>query len=555
MDDQARIALQKQLAQLEQQFGERLQGDLAELGMLAADLQHNRATGRRRQLMLSIRERLHRLAGAAGTFGFAKLGERARQLEQRADRWLDSAKPGSRAVEAFARALQQLAGQTPGQERAAAELPDHHDEPAPGCRIYLLEADPAAASNMALTLRNFGYLVSQWQDFAALQDAVADEPPDALIASVQHDSELEALAALQQGLEHPLPMLVIHERIDFTSQLAAVRAGAQGFFTRPLDITQLENSLERCLDRQQGEPFRVLIVDDDAELAARYSLVLRNAQMQVQILTEPTRVLETMHSFNPEVLLLDVNMPECSGPELAQMIRLHDEWLRVTIIYLSAETDTHRQMAALLKAGDDFITKPISDNALVAAVYSHAQRARSLSTALARDSLTGLLKHADIKEQLALEVQRATRSGKPASVVMLDLDHFKRVNDTYGHAAGDNVIRALANLLRQRLRRIDSLGRYGGEEFVAVLPECTALQAQRIFDEIRVRFAALNFNGGDGEEFYVTFSAGICQTDGHTASGVLLELADQALYAAKHKGRNQVQIAAAVKEAQRANRR
>jgi diguanylate cyclase (GGDEF)-like protein len=544
MDDHARVALQEQLAQLEQQFGERLQADLADLGKLAAELQHNRAPGHRRQLMLGIRERLHRLAGAAGTFGFAKLGERARQLEQRADRWLDSAKPGSRAVETYARALLQLASETPGQEREGApELPEHHEEPAPGCRIYLLEADPAAASSMVLTLRNFGYLVSQWQDFAALQDAVADEPPDALIVSVQHDSELESLAALQQGLEHPLPLLVIHERIDFTSQLAAVRAGAQGFFIRPLDITQLENSLERCLDRQQGEPFRVLIVDDDAELATRYSLVLRNAQMQVQILTEPTQVLETMRSFNPEVLLLDVNMPDCSGPELAQMIRLHDEWLRVTIIYLSAETDTHRQMAALLKAGDDFITKPISDNALVAAVYSHAQRARSLSTALARDSLTGLLKHADIKEQLALEVQRATRSGKPASVVMLDLDHFKRVNDTYGHAAGDNVIRALANLLRQRLRRIDSLGRYGGEEFVAVLPECTALQARRIFDEIRVRFAALSFKAGDHHEFHSSFSAGISETDGHSASGVLLERADNALYAAKHGGRNQVHIA------------
>lgn len=542
MDEQVRLALQEQLAQLEQQFGERLQGDLADLGTLATELQHNRAPGNRRQLMLGIRERLHRLAGAAGTFGFAKLGERARQLEQRADRWLDSAKPGSRAVESFSRALQQLASQTPGQERAAAELPDHHDEPAPGCRIYLLEADPVAGCSMALTLRNFGYLVSQWQDFAALQQAVATEPPDALIVSVQHDSELESVASLQQGLDHPLPLLVIHERIDFTSQLAAVRAGAQGFFSRPLDITQLENSLERCLDRQQGEPFRVLIVDDDAELAARYSLVLRNSQMQVQTLTEPTQVLETMRSFNPEVLLLDVNMPGCSGPELAQMIRLHDEWLRVTIIYLSAETDVQRQMAALLKAGDDFITKPISDTALVASVYSHAQRARSLSTALARDSLTGLLKHADIKEQLALEVQRATRSGKPASVVMLDLDHFKHVNDTYGHAAGDNVIRALANLLRQRLRRIDSLGRYGGEEFVAVLPECTALQARRIFDEIRVRFAALSFYGGDSQEFYVTFSAGICQTDGHTAAGVLLERADQALYVAKHKGRNLVQV-------------
>ncbi|WP_313239054.1 diguanylate cyclase [Stutzerimonas kunmingensis] len=543
MDDRARLALQEQLAQLEQQFGERLQADLTDLAALAQDLQQTRATASRRLVMLSIRERLHRLAGAAGTFGFAKLGERARQLEQRADRWLDSAKPGSRAAEAFARAVLQLAGETPGQERdGAAELPEHHEEPAPGCRIYLMKADPVAGASMAVTLRNFGYLVSQWPNFAALQAAVADELPDALIVSVQQDSDFDALAALQQGLEQPLPLLVIHDRADFASQLAAVRAGAQGFFVRPLDITQLENSLERCLDRQQGEPFRVLIVDDDAELAARYSLVLRNAQMQVQILTEPTRVLETMRSFNPEVLLLDVNMPDCSGPELAQMIRLHDEWLRVTIIYLSAETDTHRQMAALLKAGDDFITKPISDTALVAAVYSHAQRARSLSTALARDSLTGLLKHADIKEQLALEVQRTTRTGKPASVVMLDLDHFKQINDTYGHAAGDNVIRALANLLRQRLRRIDSLGRYGGEEFVAVLPECSALQARRIFDEIRVRFAALSFNAGD-QEFRVTFSAGICETDGQSASGLLLEHADQALYVAKHNGRNQVQIA------------
>ncbi|HAV05724.1 MAG TPA: diguanylate cyclase, partial [Pseudomonas sp.] len=102
MDERARLALQEQLTQLEQQFGERLQADLAELATLARDLQQTRATGSRRQLMLSVRERLHRLAGAAGTFGFASLGDNARQLEQRADRWLDSAKPGSRAADAFA---------------------------------------------------------------------------------------------------------------------------------------------------------------------------------------------------------------------------------------------------------------------------------------------------------------------------------------------------------------------------------------------------------------------------------------------------------------------
>jgi diguanylate cyclase (GGDEF)-like protein len=212
----------------------------------------------------------------------------------------------------------------------------------------------------------------------------------------------------------------------------------------------------------------------------------------------------------------------------------------VPIVYLSAETDNNRQMNALIKAGDDFLTKPISDNALIAAVFSRAQRARLLSNALSRDSLTGLLKHGDIKEQVGIELERAQRSGKPASVAMLDIDFFKKVNDSYGHAAGDNVIRALANLLRQRLRRVDSLGRYGGEEFLVVLPDCPAEQARRILDEIRQRFAELHFIAGE-QQFSVTLSAGIASTrDDSAQANDLLERADRALYAAKHGGRNQV---------------
>uniref|UniRef100_UPI002611C34E GGDEF domain-containing protein n=2 Tax=unclassified Pseudomonas TaxID=196821 RepID=UPI002611C34E len=112
--------------------------------------------------------------------------------------------------------------------------------------------------------------------------------------------------------------------------------------------------------------------------------------------------------------------------------------------------------------------------------------------------------------------------------------------DSYGHVAGDNVIRALANLLRQRLRRVDSLGRYGGEEFLVVLPDCPADQALRILDEIRQRFAELHFIA-DGSEFSVTLSAGIASTEQDAQdAGELLERADRALYAAKHGGRNQV---------------
>lgn len=536
-------ALQHQLQALTDKFAERVREDLAELARLAEQLPDRYEHEQRREGMLDIRERLHRLAGSAGTFGFSTLGEQALLLEHRAERWLDAARPSGQALSEFVQAVGQwVADEQDGAPACVlVEAPDVLGLQPAGCRVYLLERDPEAGRQMCQTLSNFGYEVLLFPEVALLQAALKGLRPDALIAS-HYEGELAAVTELQQNLEHPMPLLVISQHIDFASQLAAVRAGAQGYFIRPVDITKLENSLEHCLNRQLSEPYRILIIDDDDDLATRYSLVLRNSQMLVQTLNDPSDLFETMRSFNPEVLLLDVNMPGCSGPELAQMIRLNPEWLRVTIIYLSAETDINRQMAALLKAGDDFITKPISDNALIAAVYSHAQRARSLSTALARDSLTGLLKHADIKEQVSLEAQRAVRNSTPTSVVMLDLDHFKQVNDQYGHASGDNVIRSLANLLRQRLRRIDSLGRYGGEEFVAVLPNCTADQARQVLDQIRQRFAALSFHAGE-RTFSVTLSAGISQTDGNVEPGVLLELADQALYAAKHNGRNQVQIA------------
>jgi diguanylate cyclase (GGDEF)-like protein len=541
-------ALQQHLQQLGQQFAERLRQELPQLAQQAGQLL-DAAGNERQRLLQALRDQLHRLAGSAGTFGFVQLGQQARELEQQAERWLERLQRQQQGLGEFVAALQQLGsqplaatavGEAPRPTRKAVRSDD-------GSRyIYILEEEAAAGESMRLTLNNFGYRAEHFNSIAGLDAALQQHLPDALIVDVNLPGEscsgLDYAARLQQRLDTPLPLLVLTQQDDFATQLQAVRAGALGFFAKPVDIPQLESRLERCFAQQHGEPYRVLIVDDDQDLASRYSLVLRGAGMLVEVLREPAQIFAHLRDFNPEVVLLDVNMPDCTGPELAQIIRCNDDWLRIPIIYLSAETDIAKQMSALIKAGDDFVTKPISDNALVATVFSRAQRARLLSNALARDSLTGLLKHGDIKEQVAIELERALRSGDRASVAMLDIDHFKRVNDSHGHAAGDNVIRALANLLRQRLRRIDSLGRYGGEEFLAVLPDCPPEQARLILDEIRQRFAELRFIA-EGGEFSCTLSAGIAGTDVHSDAEQLRERADKALYAAKHGGRNQVRLA------------
>ncbi len=540
--------LQQRLQQLSGAFAQRLQDELPALGRNAERLQHAADPQEQQQHLQTLRDQLHKLAGAAGTFGFSSLGQRARELEQAADQWLETLQQEQQSLQDFSRSLQQLARQQFQAEHSqepATRSSRNSPRPNSSARsIYILEDQRSIGENMRLTLNNFGYQAEHFTRIDELDAALQQQLPDALIVDVNLPDEaltgLEYAANLQQRLDEPLPLLVITTQDDFATHLQAVRVGALGFFTKPVDIPQLENRLERCFAQQHGEPYRVLIIDDDRELASRFSLILRGANMLVEMLHEPAEIFDRMRSFNPEVVLLDVSMPGCTGPELAQIIRLNDDWLRVPIVYLSAETDITRQMNALIKAGDDFVTKPISDNALVAAVFSRAQRARLLSNALSRDSLTGLLKHADIKEQAAIELERAQRSGKPASVAMLDIDFFKKVNDSYGHAAGDNVIRALANLLRQRLRRIDSLGRYGGEEFLVVLPDCPAEQARRILDEIRQRFAELHFIAS-GQQFSVTLSAGIAATDEAPASADdLLDRADRALYGAKHGGRNRV---------------
>jgi len=178
----------------------------------------------------------------------------------------------------------------------------------------------------------------------------------------------------------------------------------------------------------------------------------------------------------------------------------------------------------------------------VAAVRQRAERARRLNLQMSTDSLTGLLKNAKLKEQLAIELLRARRARTSLAFVMLDIDHFKRINDTYGHLSGDRVIKSLAHLLKQRLRRSDSIGRYGGEEFSAIMPDCGLAVAGDVVEDIRRRFAGLRFGQSDAE-FSVTLSAGIATFPDLDDPEALIRAADAALYAAKQGGRNRVCLA------------
>jgi len=230
-------------------------------------------------------------------------------------------------------------------------------------------------------------------------------------------------------------------------------------------------------------------------------------------------------------------MPECSGMELAKLIRQQDAYISIPIVFLSTENNVNKQLAALGLGGDDFLTKPITDKHLVLSVAARVQRARQLSDLMSQDSLTGLLKHTHIKQQLETELSRAKRLGSTLSYVMIDIDHFKKVNDTYGHMTGDRVIKSLSRMLQHRLRKTDSIGRYGGEEFALVLPDTDINNAKIIVEEIQKQFSEIKFLYKD-EEFNVTLSAGIASFPAIEKGAAINMAADKALYKAKNQGRN-----------------
>ena len=492
----------------------------------------------------------HSLAGSGSTFGYPALGEIARSAEQLLKAWLqDESAPDSKQraqLEKLLGKLHQAAAIHPAGKREgpALELAVHQkaaNEEQP--LVYLIEDDAALADELALQLLHFGYRIEVFPGIEGVADAVAAQRPDAFIADINlPDGDMAGVNLLddiQKRYGPNLPVVFISTHNDFDARLAAVRAGGEAYFVKPLEIAPLIDRLDQLTRGEEMPAYRILAIDDDQVLVAHHALLLRQAGMEVHTVTRAEEIMETLADFKPELILMDVYMPSCSGLELAKLIRQQEAYLGIPIVFLSSETDLDKQGKAMHMGGDDFLTKPIEEQHLVSSVSMRVERARILNALMVQDSLTGLFKHTMIKEQLADELSRSKREHTPLSFAMIDIDKFKNINDRYGHLMGDRVIKSLARLLKQRMRKSDRVGRYGGEEFAVVLPNCEPAAAVKMLDRIRRDFSELHFQH-DGKDFSVTFSAGISSYPALDAAETINQAADEALYEAKQQGRNRV---------------
>lgn len=536
--------IQVQLAALRTTYATQLHTKLRQVELL---WQRYQASEQRDEILATLLDTVHRLSGSGATFGFSGLSKAAQNLEL-ALRLLAPSEPGhdnqQRRADELVQALLQSVEQPDNQDFPAVHaLAAGTSNIANGRQIFLFADDLVMAKDLAAQIGYFGYTVRFFIHHADLAAAVRLQQPAAIVidtALSQADlSDAQAIYTLQQDYAQEIPVVFISAHGDLMARLSAVRAGGKAYLTKPVDIGSLVEQLDILTDARVQEPYRILIVEDSRQLARYYTIVLEHAGMVTLTVTNPLEVMQPLNEFRPDLILMDVYMPGCSGLDLAKVIRQQEAFLGTPIVFLSAETNLNRQLAAMSLGGDDFLTKPIKPDHLVSAVASRAERSRMLRSFMVRDSLTGLLNHTATKEQLDRELARAMRNGSSLSLAMIDIDRFKQVNDTYGHLVGDQVLKSLSRLLRQRLRQSDIVGRYGGEEFAVILPDTDGYTALAVLDAIREGFGQIRQRAGQ-QTFAVSFSCGIADFPSYSNTGELIDGADRMLYEVKARGRNQV---------------
>ncbi len=531
-------SLQAQLKVLRQNFIDNLPARLE--GLESGLAKWRQSLGE--QELSEFHRAVHSLTGAGATFGCDELSDVARELEQQLVN-PELAKQLDVVEDLLAKVRHAIQNVEPG-DAMETEVPYARIQvPVKGRLVYILEDEEEASRNLALQLDHFGYEAEWFTTAEALSNAVQEKKPSLIVADIMlpegGQAGINMVKSINAGRGEPIPSIFASSRTDLEARLEAVRAGGCAYFEKPLSIESLIDMIDELTAMEMPQPFRCLIVDDSESQASYYANVLMQAGMETRTVSDPMQVLDVINEYAPELVLMDVYMPYCSGIELASVIRQQPAYLGLPIVFLSSETNRNVQLEAMRLGGDDFLTKPIKPSELIASVSIRAERYRLISSSMSQDSLTGLLNHRRLMEGLHNEMARAKRHGGNVTFVMLDIDHFKQVNDNYGHGAGDRVIKSLARLLKQRLRNTDTVGRYGGEEFAMILPQTSLEEAISVVDEVRAHFAALEHYAGE-QCFTVTLSGGIATYPPIDHPGALREAADQMLYRAKREGRNRV---------------
>ncbi|MBT3923492.1 MAG: diguanylate cyclase [Nitrospina sp.] len=291
-----------------------------------------------------------------------------------------------------------------------------------------------------------------------------------------------------------------------------------------------------------ADSMTIMIVDDTKENINVLRRTLTTVGCRISVALNGKMALDLIPKLKPDLVLLDVMMPDMDGYEVCRRLKENPDLQNIPVIFITAKGDIEDVVEGFEAGAVDFIMKPFRQEEVLARVRTHL----TLSAALKKliqdsetDPLTGLFNRRTFMKRIENEAARFKRSKKPFSILFGDIDFFKKINDTFGHSAGDAVLVSISKLMDTEKREIDQIARWGGEEFLILLPETGLNGAVLLGNKIREKISAQSIMH-EGKEIKVTMSFGASIYNGETPIDKTIDLADQRLYLAKESGRNKV---------------
>jgi diguanylate cyclase (GGDEF)-like protein len=298
-----------------------------------------------------------------------------------------------------------------------------------------------------------------------------------------------------------------------------------------------------------NDQLTILVAEDNADQMEIIQMILGKSRYRLLCATDGEEALDVLSKETVDLALLDIMMPKLSGMEVCRRIREDPRLKNIYVIFLTALITGEDRVKGLELGANDYITKPFYLPELMARISVGERltlQRRQMEREAAHDPLTGLYNRRTFEERYAHEFARGQRYGRPLSILMIDIDDFKKINDQYGHDQGDVVIRSVARVLGERMRKSDISARYGGEEFIVLLPEVALDGALQAGEKIRQEISGLKFAPPTADPFAATVSVGAASTShcSYEEGQAVIKDADLALYKAKRSGKNRVESSA-----------
>ncbi|MEN8698767.1 diguanylate cyclase domain-containing protein [Bacillus infantis] len=299
---------------------------------------------------------------------------------------------------------------------------------------------------------------------------------------------------------------------------------------------------KQSLPRDENMPL-IQVIDDDVSMLILLKDALESKGWMVMANTEPEKAVDQFFDMNPDCLIIDVNLPGKSGFHVLEDIQKHSNKKFIPKLMISIMNDRETRIKAYRLGADDFISKPIDLEEFLIRIERHLERKQIFDQSVLIDELTQVYNRRFLKDSLKRYLKELERNNQYFSIAVLDLDHFKQVNDKYGHPAGDRILSEFAQYLKDHVRIGDIVFRYGGEEFILLLPRTNDRDSKEVVSRLLSGFSSRTFQEG-GEELKMTFSAGVYMVHDPSATvAEAIKTADQALYEAKRNGRARVESA------------